>query len=221
MKDIKIVIIKSHRRTISLHIQNQGELIVKAPLFAPNFFINRFIDKNTDWIEKKMQQIISRKVKNKSKLDEGEKLLYLGNEYTIIFVKGSQIEIKGDKILVPIAAKFRLDKELNNWIIKQARETITKQVEYYANLMKARYTDLKFSDTKSQWGRCTYDNKLQFSWRLIMAPILVVNYVVVHELAHTVEKNHSKAFWSKVRLFNPSYKQQIKWLRENGHSLKD
>ncbi len=73
--------------------------------------------------------------------------------------------------------------------------------------------------TKSQWGSCTHDNKLQFSWRLIMTPITVLNYVVIHELAHTTQKNHSRAFWDVVRRHCPSYNRQRKWLKEHGNSL--
>jgi predicted metal-dependent hydrolase len=128
--------------------------------------------------------------------------------------------MQGDMILFPKAAVFRVQKELTAWYIRQAREIISQQVEFYAKRMNASYTDLTFSDTKSQWGRCTHENKLQFSWRLVMAPLLVINYVVVHELVHTIEKNHSRSFWSKVRFHNPSYRQQIKWLAANGHALK-
>lgn len=214
-------IIRSRRRTLTIQILPDASVLVKAPLFTPTFIINSFINKNGNWIEQKILELIQKKDKNKLNYKEGANLLFLGNEYTITFVNDTKISLKIDRILVPEAGKFRLEKELNIWLVRQARDIITKQVEYYASLMKARYTDLKFSDTRSQWGRCTYENKLQFSWRLIMAPILVINYVVVHELSHTFEKNHSRVFWNKVRLYNPTYRQQIKWLNDNGHSLKD
>lgn len=221
MNNFRTTIIRSYRKTIALHVKNPDEVIVKAPLFMPDFFIKRFINKNLDWIKEKTNLLSQQQDIKKISYREGGNILYLGNEYNIIFVDNTEIRLKEDKILLPFVAKFRLEKELDIWFVKQARDIITKQVEYYADLMKARYTDLKFSDTKSQWGRCTHDNKLQFSWRLIMGPLLVINYVVVHELAHTFHKNHSRAFWNKVRLHNPSYRQQIKWLKENGHSLKD
>ena len=131
----------------------------------------------------------------------------------------SRIEIAEGKLFYPQAIKFRIKKEIEQWYIAQAKEIITREVKRYAKEMNTTYTDLTFSDTKSQWGRCTHDNRLQFSWRLVMTPLLVLRYVVVHELAHTFEKNHSYLFWSKVRSVNPSYKQQIKWLKENGNTL--
>ncbi len=214
-------IVRSNRRTLSIQILPDATYVVKAPFFTPMFFINRFIQSHRIWIEKKLNLVQIRSNSDFKVYQNGERFFYLGKEYELSIGNYSSIYIKSGKLLFPSVFKFRIKKELTNWYIRQAKEIITSQVILYANEMNAQYTDLKFSDTKSQWGRCTHDNKLQFSWRLIMAPLLVVNYVVVHELSHTFYKNHSRAFWSKVRLYNPSFKQQIKWLKENGHLLKD
>ncbi len=212
-------IIRSRRRTLAIQILPDATLVVKAPLFTPMIFINKFINQNLEWIENKLDLVRKQKTKT-GEYSEGDLIFFLGKEYVIRYGDYTNIALKEKSMLIPIALKFRIKRELTNWYIKHARVLITKQVEYYSEQMKAPYMDLKFSDTKSQWGRCTHDNKLQFNWRLIMASMLVINYVVVHELAHTIEKNHSRAFWSKVRLYNPSYRQQIKWLKENSQLLK-
>lgn len=212
-------IIRSRRRTLAIQILPDATLVVKVPLFTPMIFINKFINQNLEWIENKLDLVRKQKTKT-GEYSEGDLIFFLGKEYVIRYGDYTNIALKEKSMLIPIALKFRIKRELTNWYIKHARVLITKQVEYYSEQMKAPYMDLKFSDTKSQWGRCTHDNKLQFNWRLIMASMLVINYVVVHELAHTIEKNHSRAFWSKVRLYNPSYRQQIKWLKENSQLLK-
>jgi hypothetical protein len=148
-----------------------------------------------------------------------DEILYLGKEYKIKVGNYQAIKIIDDQLLFPIGLQFRINQELEAWLIRQARKIITEQVEYYSRQMKVIYRDLLFSDTKSQWGRCTRENKLQFSWKLVMAPLLTINYVVVHELAHIRQKNHSRAFWSIVRLYNPSYRQQIRWLKNHGQSF--
>jgi len=150
----------------------------------------------------------------------GKKLLYLGKGYILHIGNHASIALQQDQLLFPQALLFRLEKEISTWYLQQYRKVIRSQVAYYAQLMKTSYISLKFSDTRSQWGSCSSDNNLQFSWRLIMAPLLVLNYVVIHELAHTIEKNHSANFWSKVRLHTPSYRQQIKWLQKHGDTLK-
>ncbi len=209
-----IKIVRSHRRSLALQIERDGIVIVKAPHFIPKRFIDQFVLEHQDWIDKHSQKIIAAR----SDRSENE-YLYLGKK--IIFIPGSytEIAVKGDKLLFPQSLLFRKNKELTNWYTREARKIITHQVEKYALLMNTEYQEITFSDTRSQWGRCTRDNRLQFSWRLIMSPILVLNYVVIHELAHTMEKNHSQLFWMKVRNFNPSYRQQIKWLKDNGTLL--
>lgn len=219
MPDISdIHIVRSHRKTISLHVRPDGTIEVKAPYLMPKFFITKFIQNNSDWIEKR-SKMVQQKMDLEKTYTHGEKFLFLGEEYSLEIGNHSEIAIKENKILYPKALEFRIKKEIENWYIRQAKSVISEETKRYALEMNTTFQNITFSDTKSQWGRCTYDNRLQFSWRLIMTPLLVLRYVVIHELAHTFERNHSYLFWSKVRSVNPSYKQQIKWLKENGNTL--
>lgn len=148
-----------------------------------------------------------------------EEYLYLGRKLTLHPGNYTSIAVKDDLLLFPQALLFRKEKELTMWYVQQAKKIIAAHVERFAKEMQTNYKSLTFSDTRSKWGSCTHDNRLQFSWRLVMAPLLVLNYVIIHELAHTIEKNHTQYFWMKVRRFNPSYRQQIKWLKEHGELL--
>ncbi len=217
-REIHPKVIRSKRKTLTLHVAPDATVIVKAPLRISLQTIQSFIHEHSDWIEEKLQLIHSRPKAVEKTYRKDDTFLYLGKEYTLELGNYSGIQLRENALLFPDFLQFRAKKELTNWYIQQARKVITEQVDWYAKQMKTSYTDLTFSDTSSQWGRCTHDNRLQFSWRLVMAPLLVINYVVVHELAHTIQKNHSAAFWSKVRFYNPSYRQQIKWLKEN-HNL--
>lgn len=211
-------IIRSLRRTMTLQILPDKTLVVKAPFFLPQFEIDRFIKKHEGWVKKRLETITERKKADK-KFQGGEEFLFLGKIYILKIGNYKQIEFKDNFLLYPNFLVFRIEKELSSWYINKAKMVITKQVEDYSDQMNAKYKSIMFSDTHSKWGTCFADNRLQFSWRLVMAPILVINYVVIHELAHTFEKNHSRSFWSKVRLFNPSYRQQIKWLKTHGNTL--
>lgn len=210
-------IVRSIRRTLSLHISPSGGLIVKAPLFLPERFIHNFIKEKEDWILKAIEKVGSRKKPQKS-YEEGEEFLYLGQVYKLRI--GDFKEISVDESLnYPRAIKFRIQKELTDWYVKQAKKEITTQVDTFSQQINTKYKNLRFSDTSSKWGSCAPDNSLQFNWRLIMAPLRVINYVVIHELAHTVEKNHGSRFWSKVASYSPAYKQHRKWLDKNKHLL--
>lgn len=211
-----ITIVKSPRRSIALQILPDGMLLVKAPSRMPRFIIDRFLSEHEDWIEKNIAKVKTH-LKNKRPDDE---YLYLGKSVKLVLGNFTKISVKGDILQFPQSLVFRKEKELTDWFIREAREIITQQVNKYAEVMKTGYKEITFSDTRSQWGRCTRDNRLQFSWRLIMAPLLTLNYVVIHELAHTLEKNHTQLFWMKVRNINPSYRQQIKWLKDHGSSLR-
>ncbi|NPV77748.1 MAG: M48 family metallopeptidase, partial [Anaerolineae bacterium] len=78
---------------------------------------------------------------------------------------------------------------------------------------------IKITSAKTRWGSCSAKGTVSFPWRLVMAPVPVIDYVVVHELVHILEKNHSRAFWNKVRAIMPDYQQKIRWLEVNGYTL--
>lgn len=198
-----------------MQIEHDGTVVVKAPKLMFDFQVRHFIAAHKDWIEKNVEK--RRKALSIKSKDE---YFFLGQTLKLTPGKCIGIEVKNDKLLFPEALLFRKEKEIGNWYIRQAREIISRQTKLYSEKMKTSYKEITFSDTKSQWGRCTHDNRLQFNWRLVMAPLLVINYVVIHELAHTLEKNHTQMFWMKVRGQTPSYRQQIKWLKEHGAGLR-
>ena len=211
-------IIREHRMSISLRITREGEVVVKAPRFAPQFLIDQFLDSKKDWIEKTLAKV-SVRLPKKRRYVEGEEFLFLGNPHTLTFYNGIDIIAKEGKLYFPKALVFRIQKEMESWLVKQAKDIISKRVVEHAKRMRASYKDIFFSDTISKWGTCFADNTLQFNWRLVMTPLIVIDYVVIHELTHTTEKHHQAAFWRRVGLFTPAYRQHRKWLNENMHLL--
>lgn len=215
----KVEIKRSARGSISIAITPTGRVIVRAPHLIPKSFILSFVENKRDWIEKRLV-LTNGTAKKPKKFADGEKFFYLGKEYDLKFGYFPQIGITGSNLIVPEALKNQAKSVLEKWYIKEAKLLIKDMVVEHSAKMNTSFKNITFSDTKSQWGRCTHDNRLQFNWRLVMAPLLVVRYVVIHELSHTKEKNHSQKFWSTVRSYNPSYKSQIKWLKENGGKLR-
>lgn len=211
-------VIRSNRRSLSLQISSVGELIIKAPFFIPDMMINHFVKQKEDWILKTLKKFEGRGKVEKT-YQEGERFLFLGDMYKLHIGDFKEIKIKDSLLEFPEFMSFRIKTELKNWYIKQAKVYISERVEYMSKKMGANYKSIRFSDTSSKWGSCFPDNSLQFNWRLIMTPITVINYVVIHELVHTKEKHHQDSFWRKVRLYTPAYKQHAKWLDENKHLL--
>lgn len=211
-------IVRSRRSSLTLHISSSGEIIVKAPLLVSKFMIEKFLQEKSEWIEKTLAKVQQRKPQKKT-YNAGETFLFLGKTYTFKLSDGIEIFLTDTELLFPRVSLFRAEKELTNWYIRQAKDIIGKRVAFHAQKMQAQYKSLLFSDTHSKWGTCFPDNSLQFSWRLVMTPLMVLDYVVIHELTHTTEKNHGDAFWRRVRLFTPAYKQHRKWLNDHAHLL--
>ncbi len=218
VEDIKIV--KSKRSSISIRILPDGTIEVRAPKYVPEFAIKAFVKSKQDWIEKRLA-IVKKNKPTKKQFTNGEKFLYLGNEYVLAIGNYVKIQPKGSSLLFPLGMVSRGKYHLEKWYESEAKSLIKSLVDEYSKKMDLPYKSISFSDTKSKWGSCTSDNRLQFNWRLIMAPLLVIRYVVIHELVHTIHKDHQTIFWNKVRQVNPSYKQQIKWLKTNGEKLQN
>ena len=112
-----------------------------------------------------------------------------------------------------------LSESKRNVYIRKAKETITKRVSYFARLMGISYRNITIREQKTRWGSCSSEKNLNFNWKLILAPPEVLDYVVVHELCHLKEMNHSKAFWDEVGKVMPEYETYKLWLKENGWKL--
>ena len=100
-----------------------------------------------------------------------------------------------------------------------AKEKIPKRVALFAEQVGVDYGKITIKDTKSRWGSCSYQGNLNFCWRLILAPEEVLDYIVVHELCHRLEMNHSARFWAEVKRVLPEYEKGKEWLKENGLAL--
>ena len=122
----------------------------------------------------------------------------------------------GDTLYLP---EDNATKRLTDFLKKRAKEYLTEQTEACAAEMRAVYKNVSVNGAKSRWGSCSYDNKLHFSFRLMYAPPEVVRYVVVHELAHTFEKNHSAKFWAIVERYEPDYRQRRAFLKVNAYYM--
>ncbi len=212
-------IVRKNRKSIAIVILPTGQVEVRAPKFIPEFAIKAFIKSKSEWIKERQEYVLKSKTEPK-KFANGEKFLFLGKEYSLLLGPSPHIEIIDSTLHFPLALAKNGHSMLEKWYIKQAKQVIKNLVEECSREMELPYNGISFSDTRSKWGSCTPDNRLQFNWRLIMAPLLVIRYVVIHELVHTVEKNHKTLFWNRVRAKNPSYKNQIKWLKANGNALK-
>ena len=223
---IEFAVIKSKRKSLSIAIQPDGNLLVKAPFFMPDDEVVKWVKTKTGWIVRQHAKILEQQQQNPPKqFVTGEKFLYLGQEY-LLEVRVSEgragmVGIVDDKMILftRTADSAAVQKILNDWYDKQAKAVISKRVRYYASQMGETYGKITIKNQKKRWGSCSSARNLNFNRRLIMAPQGVLDYVVVHELCHLRQMNHSNAFWQEVELVLPDYKIHKKWLETNGQLL--
>ena len=212
-------VIRSRRRTLSLEINESAEVIVRAPLKMPEQIIERFVYDKRLWIDQKTS-ILKAKQRDQVKYEKGELFLYLGVNYELDITEKFKNFFFDDKFFLPIKKKDSAEKLFITWYKQQAAIVIPERVLYFSKIMGLSYNTVKLTSAKKRWGSCSGRNNLNFTWRLIMSPLDIIDYVIVHELAHVVQKNHSKKFWGIVEKYIPDYKERRKWLREFGFKLK-
>lgn len=207
-------IVKSRRKTIALVIDSDGELIVRAPFYASSSDIMRFVQEKQEWICKKSEEMKQKKQERpKLALQEGETIPYLGRECRIFRGMTKKICFDGKAFLLPESEDA--NQKLIAWYKKRAAVILQERVATIANNMHVSPNGVKITSAKTRWGSCSGTNHLNFSWRLIMCPPEVVDYVVVHELCHILHKNHSRSFWESVGRVDMSYQEHENWLKEN------
>jgi predicted metal-dependent hydrolase len=214
-------IIRSRRRTITLEVTPAATLIVRAPLRAPAKFIGEIIRKKSPWILRKLDEMKLRPLSPCHEYTEGEMFFFLGRSYPLCIVKEGSITIeRSDKLYVSNTLLPDIRNHLKRWYIKEAHKEIPARCMWFSMKTGHVPASVRITDARQRWGSCTHKGGLNFSWRLIQAPPEIVDYVVVHELVHISQPDHSKKFWDKVRKIMPDYERRRKWLRENAQLLK-
>lgn len=151
-------------------------------------------------------------------IGEGAELPLGGRMYPVLAGTGRRVQITSEGIFVP-GPPERVGKRLSAHLKELARDRLAGASDDYAARLGRSYTRLSLRDTRSRWGSCTSDGGLMYSWRLVMAPPEVLDYVAAHEVAHLAEMNHSAAFWAEVTRIYGDYAAARGWLRTHGSTL--
>ncbi len=179
--DIRIV--RSRRKTISIQIDENLQLTVRAPLRMPDSAVRKFIEERADWIEKNMRKMMERQ---------------------------EALKVEPEDILTA--------EELRG-LAKEAAEYIPGRVFFYARLIGVSYGRITIRNQRTRWGSCSGAGNLNFNCLLMLTPPEITDYVVVHELCHRLEMNHSPRFWAEVERVLPDYRRRRKWLKDNGEKI--
>ncbi len=210
---------RSARKTLSISVDATGRLIVRAPLRCSEARIIAFIEKKADWISARQERAKKVRIFLPKKELDGFQFSLFGKLCTIEKSSIKRIVFDETQSLLYLPNTGD-EKMLVRWLKRQAKEEFMKATFSWSKVMKTTYKTVSVSSAKKRWGSCSADNTLRFTFRLIYAPKPVINYVVVHELAHTFHKNHGKLFWKTVEKYCPDWKIKRKWLKDHGYLME-
>ena len=209
-------IIRSRRRTISLEITPDAALVVRAPLRASEAWILKLVEEKRAWIEKKIAETQNRPSPGEQRFVPGEQFLFLGSSCTLEVLEGSDAGITlGDRLYIGDRRLPECRALLVAWYAQKAAEILPARVAGIAAILDYVPKKIRISDARRRWASCSTTGTLSFSWCLVLAPPEVIDYVIVHELVHIRQPDHSDRFWEKVKKAMPDYEQHRQWLREN------
>jgi predicted metal-dependent hydrolase len=180
------------------------------------------LESNADWIVRQMERLTPEPAH--AVLADGAELPYLGEIYRLSVLRqssGHSVQLHRGELVVAVAGDGRdhLAAVLEGWYRGQARDVLVRRSDHWAREMGTTYERLTVKDQRTRWGSCSRLGNLSFSWRLVIAPMPVLDYVVIHELAHRFELNHSPSFWQCVERFCPDRRAHQAWLRTNTSRL--
>ncbi len=208
---------RSNRKTLSLSVMKDGAVIVKAPISMKESVINKFVEEKQNWIKEKL--LIVNKTNDKfDDIIKYKSFLLYGNKYKLVLSDVKKIETT-DNFEIIIPSKTEPDKILKlmkAWYKKVAKKILQDRLNFIESRIRLKSNAMKINDSKGRWGSCNTRGIIAFNWRVIMLPPKIIDYVIVHELCHLVEMNHSKKFWGLVQKFLPSYAESKNGIKEYG-----
>lgn len=201
-------------RRFSLRVSRlDGRVTLSMPLRAREAEALRFASEQEGWIRKTLAAMPQVRL-----VGIGDVVPVEGRMLIVTQWAGRSVKVEGDALLVP-GDPAQAGARVQAWLRVLARDRLAASCDRYAAALGRPYTRLTLRDTRSRWGSCAQDGALMFSWRLIMAPPSVLDYVAAHEVAHLAEMNHSPAFWAVVERLYPGWKTRRNWLHGQGSTL--
>jgi hypothetical protein len=204
------------RRHLLLNVSH-NEITVKAPYYASNREIHRFVIEHLDWIARQKQ-----KLPPETKFRHGEEFFYLGYPRMLnVHLAKRAILIEENDIFLyhPNPTELTIKRQLKAFFQSEATNYLSTRTKELATLMQLKTNAVEIKTYKARWGSCDAKGQIQLNWKLMMAPPETIDYVIVHELCHLVHFNHSNAFWQLVANFMPDYKIHKRWLNQHSPLL--
>ncbi len=205
---------------LTLRIEPGGRALkMTVPTGLPEHEIRDFLDRHHAWLMTKLARFSSR-----SALADGHHIFIRGvahriEETGVLRGLTEAVTIDGEAVLRVNGQSEHVPRRISDYLKKEARRDLQERVAFHAPRVGRKVRSITLRDTRSRWGSCSAEGALSFSWRIVMAPPFVIDYLVAHEVAHLREMNHGPDFWSLCRDLCPRMEEAKRWLKRNGTML--
>jgi predicted metal-dependent hydrolase len=220
-KDIEYTLKRSNRKTASIYIERDGLVSVLVPKQLKNKQIEALLESKRKWIYTNLAEwrdLNATRVQRE--YVNGEGFLYLGRTYRLKLVQEQPVPLMlKDGYFCLRTNGLSPDTAFKEFYRDKGMQRISDRVAYYQSKMGVQPKAVRIIELKNRWASCSPGGNLNFHWKCMMAPPTVLDYIVVHELAHLIHPNHTKAFWNEVDKVMPNHQDRKEWLRTNGATM--
>ena len=220
------VIRTDRKRSASIYLEGDG-VKVRVPKGLPDGRIRDLIARKSPWIRRKLKDARLKAPPKSKEFVSGETFSYLGRNYRLKVLSGDTPSLKliGGYLEASIPGSSKTQEQevrslLVDWYRMHAQERLEEKTRRYARILQVEPSRVSVKDYKSRWGSCSTTGDIFYNWRIVMAPHRIVDYVVVHELCHLLEHNHSPAYWRHVERIVPDFRECKEWLKQNSERLQ-
>ena len=223
----------SRKKTVAIYVDSPTGVVVRSPELVGEETIKKMIQKRAHWIIKR-QELLKNQISPATVKEfvSGESFPFLGKEYRLKVIKSisekeGRCELKNKRLQVEInlsldsgEAEKTTKRSLMNWYLIRAKEKIEARVAFFSRQIGKIPKTIEIKQQKMRWGSCSQSEDIRFNWKIIMAPLSVLDYVVVHELCHLVYPHHSSQFWQRVESILPDYKKRREFLKQYRQAME-
>ena len=220
------VIRTDRRRSASIYLDGEG-IKVRVPKGLSDSHVRDLITRKSPWIKRKLNEVKLTVLPKPKEFVSGETFSYLGRNYRLKVLRGDppSLKLRGGYLEATISRSSKTKEEevrslLVDWYRRHAQKRLEEKTHRYAKILQVEPKSISIKNYKSRWGSCSTTEDISYNWRIVMAPHRIVDYVIVHELCHLLEHNHSAIYWRHVERIIPDFQECRKWLKRNSERLR-
>lgn len=214
-------VVRSNRSSIGITIEREGSIVVNVPQDLEADEIEKHVYKKRLWIWGKLA-IKKSHLEDKvaKKFVSGESFYYLGRSYRLQIVdEDTPLKLKNGWFLLGKKNQSKAKEMFKSWYTEHLKNKINERLEYISQNINIKTPDFRIMELGYRWGSCTKEGNFNFNWKIAMAPISVIDYIIIHEIVHLKEHTHNDKFWRELSCLMPNYMEKKEWLQKNGSDL--